>query len=367
MTIREINTPEDLRAASKEHNPVNIAGYGRESTHKGYLSYILNPQERWNGAEDVFLALVRATKSGNEAITEAKNIECEWEQRLGKRRKVDLLVSFFSRGENMAVPVELKTDRGPSGDKQFEELSKGQVDGCNIPLRLVLLLGAASVQDFKLGVEGKKFVRLKPTDIVKALTPLIPEEPKFLKDWVEAVKMEAARRELAHEVYRLCADNEDDLYWQYGYRSESHLMYYVLDRVRDAVAKHLTGPWELYSGGYNTVLNLQDGDKSWIKLRDINASAFFEFNDDWFVLKIWNKEEDKQSLKKWLDDFRKDAKSIETTPEVEKPGRTTLGKTWLSVVRWKINFHDLDKVGMQVQNIINQFGFGQDGLLSNYV
>ena len=106
----------------KGTNPVEVAGYGRESTHKGYLTWLLN-SEHWNDARKAIHLLVDSASitwpkendryrkiAENWKNKSPKKFQCEYECRIGdKNSKVDLLLCP-NNGNNVNLPIELKTD-----------------------------------------------------------------------------------------------------------------------------------------------------------------------------------------------------------------------------------------------------------------
>ena len=343
-----LQTIDDLIKATAKPNPVNIAGYGRESTHKGYLSWIFNG-DRWEGASAAFLAICKESKMSPLPFRIIKKISCEWEWKLAKRRKVDLVVFVETDTGKYAVPIELKTDSGQSGENQFEIMSGGQIDGYEIPLRLIFALGSAAVQDFK---DIGKFIKLSNEDLLKAFADWKPEG--FFGDWIESLSIEAARKAHGPEVYRRCVskDNPTLRYNNCGYRTYDHLMYYVLDHVRLKIGDSLGDRflWTLYSGGYNAVLNF---DRRW-KLRGLKAWVFFEFNNSTFVMKIQNQDSDKERIRQLLHLVRTNAVEWYPANLTPVPPRSNkLDATWLSVLYWNLNIEDADAVGEMISSVIN--------------
>ena len=60
---------EQLRVAEMAENPVVIAGAGRESTHKGYLSWILS-SEKWGGATALVSSLLEHSHATGADVSE---------------------------------------------------------------------------------------------------------------------------------------------------------------------------------------------------------------------------------------------------------------------------------------------------------
>ncbi len=172
MNVPAMPKLEELVSRGREPNPVNVAGYGRESTHKGYLHWILDA-ETWDRGGEVLARLVAA--AGGPHLGRVSGIYTEWEQPWGLRQRIDLVARFETDGRPMAVPIELKTDAPPGGKKQdqLERLNTGEDPGRATPARLLLALGSASVQDMQLG----GFIRLGPSQVVDALAPVTRGAP----------------------------------------------------------------------------------------------------------------------------------------------------------------------------------------------
>ena len=86
-------------------NPVDVAGYGRESTHKGYLAWMLD-QRRWPAAPEAMCRLIEAADWGDRATPPANFAEplrSDYEVRLGKSR-VDLYVMGRSEDPRWQAP-----------------------------------------------------------------------------------------------------------------------------------------------------------------------------------------------------------------------------------------------------------------------
>ena len=108
MPINIPATLPDLAQKESEGNPVVVAGYGRESTHKGYLHWILTSY-RWPGAKQA--ACLLAKHLGFE-IDENKITlsECLWERHLGNKT-IDLVLTLYENETRLfKLPIELKTD-----------------------------------------------------------------------------------------------------------------------------------------------------------------------------------------------------------------------------------------------------------------
>ena len=98
---------EALREAVLKDNPVNIAGYGHESTHRGYLMHLFNRPDVGLAASVLRSLYSRAFETLPGFLSrDPDKICCCCEQPLGNRRRVDLLVKW---GDHK-LPIELKVD-----------------------------------------------------------------------------------------------------------------------------------------------------------------------------------------------------------------------------------------------------------------
>ena len=152
LTLSEIRNRID-----KGCNPVEVAGYGREGTHKGYLTWLLNTW-RWPGARDGLRRLVERAQwpsdSRREHATQwvhsfPREFWCEYERRFGSG-KIDLLV----QAENGAnLPIELKTDSVADED----QLARMSSDPGNFPFGLILCLGSTAVRDDSVPADPQEY------------------------------------------------------------------------------------------------------------------------------------------------------------------------------------------------------------------
>ncbi len=103
-------------------------------------------------------------------------------------------------------------------------------------------------------------------------------------------------------------------------------------------------------------MNLVREDESWVKLADLDAWAYFEFNDARFVLKVMNDGEPPETIQHWIRAFRRRVAGWEKKglPPMKIP-RSRRGQ-YLSVVRWNFDLRDPDQVADQVRKILLQFG-----------
>ncbi|WP_428097607.1 hypothetical protein [Candidatus Rariloculus sp.] len=240
-------------------NPVELAGHGRESTHKGYLTWLLNTSH-WPAANHALIRLVEAAVphwpdrhrvSGRRWIQRCPdNLYTLYEQRVGNG-KVDLIVRAGDGDDRDLLPIELKTDSAVGSD----QLTRMSVEGSRA-IGLVLLLGSSAVRDDILPqMEGRGcFAPLTLEQIIDAWQDLEVPPPGI--DWLEALKHEQTRLTRAFQI------GPDRRHW--AYRDRKHLSYALLASVKKELHNRHSefGSWKLYDGGYNTVLNLSS-DSGW--------------------------------------------------------------------------------------------------------
>ena len=334
-------------------NPVEVAGYGRESTHKGYLSWMLNTSH-WPGARQALrLLLERAIWPGEEDRQRAMmwfqtlpdQFQCGCEKPVGGR-KVDLLVAANDDGTSPDLPIELKVDSGP-GDKQFAEMSKAR----NGRPALVLLLGTGAIRDEPEGFGV--FGILRPKAILDAWRDL--QGPQPVSDWIQALEHEVLRLGHPFDLPREYQRRDQDL-GRLGYRSDKHIWYARLAAVRDVMttASPFGAPWTLYDAGYNTVLNLSLCRWSQVTVA-AGVKAYWEFNDGNLVLKVEQREADAPA-RAWLSQYQQKAASIPCPHRPEaRPKKAKAGSRWISVLSWKITFRDPHHVAADAIEIIGAF------------
>ena len=346
-------------------NPVELAGYGRESTHKGYLTWMLDTG-RWRQAREAIQRLVHVAwtrkhrprtltaDGGPQAWWEAPepptvpaSFWTEFERPLGKR-KVDLMIMTNDGGtKKVWGALELKTD-SPPGKNQFVKMSKC-LEG---KPALVINLGSMSVRDDGSHTGGyADFAVIRPRDILEAWTPL--DKPTPVAQWLEA---------LAHEVWRLenafhLTRAERKSWWIWGYRSPKHLHYALLQAVRENLHRRHPdiGTWQLFDGGHNTVLNLQRCPYSWIALKDHpGLTAYWEFNDRRLMLKV-KREEDPTKTRAWIRTWQNTAKRQPCRWPMELPGALRASATWISVMTWEVPDDSPDEMADAAVAVIRQF------------
>ncbi len=364
MTSLDYVTLRDRLHAGK--NPVEIAGYGRESTHKGYLTWILDTG-RWPQAREGLERLLhrawereRATRSLPRNSSRGvwwqapdpprlpPSFWTEFERRLGKS-KVDLMVMSHHGGTKEAlVAVELKTD-SPPANQQFVKMSKhlGKKPG------IVLELGSMAVRDDDVNRGGyADFGVVRPRDILEAWGTL--DKPEPVAHWLEALEHEVWRLDNA---FNLTADEQKN-WWACGYRSPKHVHYARLQRVRDALHRRYPdlGTWKLYDGGYNTVLNLRRGAHSWRPMiYNPGLTAFWEFNDNRLMLKV-RREKGARDVKAWILRWQETAKRHRCPWPMETPKALKAKATWISVMAWKVPADAPETMAGAAAEVIRRFG-----------
>ncbi len=258
-TMSELTLQQVMDRIHNGSNPVEVAGYGRESTHKGYLTWLLHTAH-WESAAQALVRLVEAAlpvwpdrhrASAHQWIQRCPDaVYSLFERRVGKG-KVDLLVRAGNGDDRELLPIELKTD---------SKVRKGQLTKMSTenspPIGLVLLLGSSAVRDDILPeIEDRgRFAPLTFLQIIDAWQDF--EMPRPGAAWLEALKHEQTRFTRAFEI------GTDQPRW--AYRSDKHLFYALLASVKRELENQYSefGSWRLYDGGWNTVLNL-DSDNGW--------------------------------------------------------------------------------------------------------
>ena len=346
--MTELTLEKVARRLDEGSSPVEVAGYGRESTHKGYLTWLLNTWH-WTEAKEGLCRLVEvAAWQGGRCRSATARIRefpdefwCEYERRVGNR-KVDLVVRAGHYDRPHKLAIELKTD-SVAGANQLKEMSVGLGEDVG----LVLLLGSSAVRDDSIPKELAKRGRFAPVTVDRILAAwegLEASMPRVGSDWLEA---------LGHENLRL--NNAFDLtpeqrkkYWCYGYRSKKHLFYALLNTVRETLNEHdSAGCWSLYDGGYNTVLNLEP----WKPVADGNASVYWEFNDDHLALKVEQSGND-AITRKWVGEAQNRALNLESSCKIQ-PRKARAGSKYISVMRWPLCFDTACSVAERSCEIIN--------------
>ena len=375
-----MNSPiVELKSLAVRENPVEIAGYGRESTHKGYLSWILDSRRNPFAPEvlKVLCEKANAARKYNALVCPLESPDecrCYWEKTLSERRKVDLVVVATWKDIEYAVPIELKTDSGASSSKQFEAMSATKSFG-EIPIaaRMVFCLGASSVLSF----DTYDFVRCSIEDVLDVVKRCGNSSGKsFFSDWAYSVEAENLR--LVHaldsysEVKKGRAGFED-----LGYRSMGHLFYFALSKLKSKLEDVLPGStWNLYSGVHNTVLNLEFGGR-WHRTREFRGNLFFEFNDDSLMLKLrdgeFGEEENEMGRPNGVDEFRKMVDRVWVTildkspPDVPVPAKPKRRKgIYRSIARWRpFDLARPEEVAESVVKILRSCG--PEGCLAPFV
>ncbi len=324
-------------------NPVEIAGYGRESTHKGYLTWLLHTAH-WASAAQALVRLVevalpvwpdRHRATADQWIQHCPDaVYTVFEQRVGKG-KVDLLVRAGNGDDRALLPIELKT----GSTVRKDQLTKMSTE-TSPRIGLVLLLGSSAVRDDILPkIEDRGcFAPVTLQQIIDAWQDIEMPQPGI--DWLEALKHEQTRLTRAFEIG---ADGP-----RRAYRSNKHLFYARLASVKHEFESRYSefGSWRLYDGGYNTVLNLaSDNGWSWNRVAQGNATAFWEFNDRDFVLKI-KQCGDESITRQWISEIQDNLVPglLPNGLISRRPRRARAGSQWISVWRWKMPFDSAAKV-----------------------
>lgn len=322
-------------------NPVEVAGYGHESTHKGYLAWLLD-SHHWPGAR---VALERLLEAAEWPPGEQQRAACFllalppsfrcWTEKSVGGGKVDLLLAPGEQGARPRLAIELKVD-SPPGRGQFQKMARGLGKDADADVGVVLLLGTSAIRDDDLDRGGyDRFGKLTLGAILKAWEGLALPPPG--QAWLEALAQEQQRLEAAYGVPQPLSMDWRDV----GYRSQRHLTYARLHAVHEALkTTAIPGPWHLYDGGFNTVLCLEaDSGRSWIPVAQ-GVAAFWEWNDARLVLKVQAKEEAPQAAARaWLKAFQQRAEKV--TCRVERgtvPKTARSGSTWISVLSWAPRF-----------------------------
>ena len=345
----ELTFDEVISRLNMGCNPVEVAGYGRESTHKGYLTWLLNTSH-WPKAKEGLIRLVKIVGHNWPDGCDGKAVEwlrqcpnefyCEYERRVGKR-KVDLLVKSKNCGH--LLPIELKTD-GKVGKNQLSEMS---VDP-RLGIGLVLLLGSSAVRDDSLPEKAERgfFAPLTVDNILTAWEEMETDMPRVGRDWLEALQHEQLR---LNNAFDLTSERRD------AYRDRKHMFYALLNSVKKVLNEEYPSieTWQLYDGGYNTVLNLE----SWKEVAGGNASAYWEFNDCELVLKV-RRDGEERITRQWVEETQKNIRNLEFT--AQDRGKKTqnqkarAGSTWISVWRWCLPFDTAHNVAERSVDIIRQ-------------
>ena len=374
MKEREIK--ELATCIEKGANPVEVAEYGRESTHKGYLTWLLN-SGRWGDKKDARKAIDLLVDSAsikwpkeNDRYQEStenwkrnfpKNFWCQYERKIGANSKVDLLLCT-NPGDNMNLPIELKTDT---------KLSKTQLNNYSSnrenELGLVFLLGSSAVredyQNDPTEVNGC-FGILTVEDILSSWQNLYHSMPQPGKDWYDSLKNEAIRLNCAFEIENydssIC-DSNDFEWWKYGYRTPKHLYYSKLNSVRNVLHDNKNREvteWRLYDTPGNTVLNLKNSNYSWKDIPNLGKNQYYwEFNDYIFTLKvIYEEEYGNEKIIEWVGKKQDSLKQGWNWPDgvTLRPPRKPRSdaKRYVSVLRWNLTFDSAQSVADQAVKVI---------------
>lgn len=342
----KLTLAEVISRLNRGCNPVEVAGYGRESTHKGYLTWLLNTSH-WPKAKEGLIRLVEIVGHDwpddcagrtSEWIQQCPDaFYCEYERKVGGG-KVDLLVK--AEDDSDLLPIELKTDSIVGQD----QLSKMSVDP-NLKIGLVLLLGSSAVRDDSIPERPQQgcFAPLTIDNILAAWKTI--DMPKAGRDWLEALQHEQLR---LNNAFDLNSEKRE-----YAYRDSKHMFYALLNSVKKVLNEEYPniGTWQLYDGGYNTVLNLE----SWKKVARGNASAYWEFNDCELVLKVEQCGEENLT-RLWVQEIQSKIQNLQLQRGIEarKPKKAKAGSTWISVWWWCLPFDSARGVAQHSVDIIQQ-------------
>lgn len=352
----ELTFDEVISRLSKGFNPVEVAGYGRESTHKGYLTWLLNTLH-WPKAKEGLIRLVEivgydwpddyAGKTREWIRKCPDKFYCEYEQKVGKG-KIDLLVK--AEDGRKLLPIELKTDGIVKTDRGVSEnqLSRMSVDP-SLRIGLVLLLGSSAVRDDAIPEKAKRgcFAPLTVDNILAAWRTI--DMPKAGRDWLEALQHEQLR---LNNAFDLSSERRGS-----AYRNPKHMFYALLKSVKKALHEKYdsVGTWQLYDGGYNTVLNLKDSDWSWKNVAEGNARAYWEFNNSELFLKVQQcgKEE---LTRNWIKKTQENIQKLNTScgSRVNQRKRKNWPSTWIGVWKWYLPFDKAHSVARCSVDIIQK-------------
>lgn len=349
--------PEALERGS---NPVEIAGFGRESTHKGYLSWLLDTQH-WLDARKFLINLLKISNkdSACKLIDEfPMRFWCGYEIKIGSGR-VDLCIHDYE--DNQILPIELKTDT-VVGSEQLEKLAFRDRN-----IGLVFLLGSSAVQDDNASEEERYGYELVPLDkVLNVLDEFEHGLPNPGKDWLEALRNESSRLndcfELSESEQNTVSWNcQNDYFWDFGYRNKKHLYFALLSSVKRSNAGIKCS---LYDGGRNAVLNFPGR----TEVANGNAECYWEFNDEDLCLKVAvQSDNNRTSVKDWIIEiqnsitdcwveFQKSEQSnLENFVELKRPRSPNMKWNLISVRRWIFNFDEAQNVAHRSQCLINYF------------
>ena len=352
--MNELTLDEVISRLNMGCNPVEVAGYGRESTHKGYLTWLLNTSH-WPKAKEGLIRLVEivghdwpddyAGKAGEWIRTCPDAFYCEYERKVG-RGKIDLLVK--AEDGRQFLPIELKTDGTVKTDRGTSEnqLSRMSVDP-SLRIGLVLLLGSSAVRDKAIPEKAERgcFSPLTVDNILAAWKTI--DMPRAGRNWLEALQHEQLR---LNNAFDLNSEKRE-----YAYRDSKHMFYALLNSVKKVLNEEYPnfGPWRLYDGGYNTVLNLAG--ENWKEVAEGNARAYWEFNDSKLFLKVQQcgKEE---LTRNWIKKTQENIQKLNTScgSRVNERKRKNRPSTWIGVWKWSLPFDKAHSVARCSVDIIQK-------------
>lgn len=342
----ELTLDEVISRLNRGSNPVEVAGYGRESTHKGYLTWLLNTLH-WPKAKEGLIRLVEIVGHDwpddcagrvSEWIQQCPDeFYCEYERKVGNG-KIDLLVKAKD-GSNM-LPIELKTD----GIATKNQLSKMSVDP-NYGIGLVLLLGCSAVSDNAIPNMAERgfFAPLAIGNILTAWENI--DMPKAGRDWLEALQHEQLR---LNNAFDLSSEKRE-----LAYRDHKHMYYALLNSVKKVLHEKYdsVGTWQLYDGGHNTVLNLD----SRTEVAEGNARAYWEFNNSELFLKVQQRGKE-ELTRNWIKKTQENIQKLNTScgSRVNERKRKKRPSTWIGVWKWYLPFDKAHSVARCSVDVIQK-------------
>lgn len=339
-------------------NHVELAGYGRESTHKGYLTWLLNTTH-WPDARNFLYELIQQA-DGNLADEWLNNFPidfwCEYERRVGNG-KVDLIVTSDQDDLNSQLPIELKTDRVVT-PAQLENMHVA-----DLRLGLVFLLGSSAVRDDNATADQAGAFKIIPLDqILSTLEYFESSLPSPGKDWLNALRHEKLRLNIGFQL----TDEQRECYWKYGYRSDKHHYFALLKSLRDE--ENLKGDWYLEDGGHNTAMYLN---KEFTRTDFVAETyVYWEFNDNNLCLKIKmpDRDEHREEMRNWIINTQTEIDELwgrYSCTEVNQvrgivkkrryPPRRDSKATWVRIMGWICELDTSRNVAARVISVIKHF------------
>jgi len=366
----------ELRKANSKPNPVNIAGYGQESTHKGYLSWILDSDRNPKAIELATILVQRAAGNWRHPFLGSKHnpisIQRTWvttEEKVGKHF-IDLMLHIEVKGKEYSeyiVGIEIKTDSGPSSRHQFENMFDILYDNTPSCLgAIALLLGTSSVMPhhiffngfesltfedlYKLWYEeafGSEQISLWHKGKQRESNPL-----RFLHDYMRALAMETARKNLAHNFYltRWYDKDTDTDFRDFGYRSYRHPIMFLYPEI----AKRLNGKidngyWIAEHSQHNSTLTCYYTDNRFTKPTNLDGLEWYwEFVDDTLHVKVVNNNANLSDVKKWLLDTKMAVTILPNLPVLTFRKTPLRLGTWMTICKWEVDLTDIKEACKEI-------------------